>query len=418
VITDWAVPAGCEPSRAVAEGELRRALWTADELRALAARLAARGPEALAEVAPARRTTAWNDAVAALLDPASAERRALAPGLARSARLSRPGLDAALAVVVGGTGPEAAAAIAGRLSAAARRELAGVVLASNVPGLAVQSVLPALLLGRPLLVKSSVREPLFAPALVAALARREPVLADAFAAVAWPGHDEALAAAAFTPCARLLAYGGAGAVAALTARFGDRLIAFGPRASVALVSPGADLASTAAGLARDVALLDQRGCLSVQAVWIDAGRERELARHLAAALARLAVELPAGPLDAAAAAQAHQLRAEAELRGALIGELPLAAGSVLLAATPEFRPVPGLRCVRVHAVPTLDAALAALSPWRGRLQGAALAGDEATTRAGEIAARLGLARTAPAGELQHARAGWASGGIDPLVALG
>ncbi len=321
-------------------------------------------------------------------------------------------------VIVGGAGPAAAAALAARLPPAAPRELAGVVLASNVPALAVQSLLPALLLGRPLLVKSSTREPLFAPALVAALTRREPALADAFAAVAWPGADDALAAAAFGPCARLLAYGGAVAVGGLAARFGARLVAFGPRASVAFVTAGADPAATAAGLARDVALLDQRGCLSVQALYVAGGGERELAAALALALASAARELPPGPPDPAAAAQVHQLRAEAELRGALVGDLSPTAGSVMLASTLEFRPVPGLRTLRVHAAASLERALEALAPWRGRLQGAALAGQEALARADEIAARLAFARTAPAGELQHAAAGWASGGIDPLVALG
>jgi hypothetical protein len=70
----------------------------------------------------------------------------------------------------------------------------------------------------------------------------------------------------------------------------------------------------------------------------------------------------------------------------------------------------------VHPVADVGAAVAALEPWRGRLQGLALAGDAADADA--LTARLELARVAPAGRLQHAEAGWASGGIDPLAILG
>jgi acyl-CoA reductase-like NAD-dependent aldehyde dehydrogenase len=102
-----------------------------------------------------------------------------------------------------------ASALAGDRAGAAPQTLAGVVLAGNIPGLAVQSLLPALLLGRPLLLKSASAEPWFAPALVAALAAREPALGDAYAAVGFVGDDAAAMAAAFGEVDPLLAYGGA-----------------------------------------------------------------------------------------------------------------------------------------------------------------------------------------------------------------
>jgi len=63
-------------------------------------------------------------------------------------------------------------------------------------------------------------------------------------------------------------------------------------------------------------------------------------------------------------------------------------------------------------VPALRAALKSLAPWREKLQGAALAGEEAWALEGELA-DLGLSRLAQPGELQHADAGWRNGGIDP-----
>jgi hypothetical protein len=187
---------------------------------------------------------------------------------------------------------------------------------------------------------------------------------------------------------------------------------------VAIVAGAFDPLAAARALARDVALLDQRGCLSVQAVYV-AGHPRTaraLAEALAFALAGEHRRLPPGPIEPAIAAAVQQLRGAAELAGALVGELELAQGTVILDPEPRFRPVPGLRTVRVHPVADVGAAVAALEPWRGRLQGLALAGDAADADA--LTARLELARVAPAGRLQHAEAGWASGGIDPLAILG
>lgn len=161
-----------------------------------------------------------------------------------------------------------------------------------------------------------------------------------------------------------------------------------------------------------MALLDQRGCLSVHAVWVE-GDAHELAETLAFALATEALRLPPGPALPEALAGVHQLRGEAELRGARIGGLAPEAGTVVLAADAAFRPSPGLRAVRIHGVADLGEALAALASWRGRLQGAALAGDRARATWAELG-ELGISRVARAGELQAAAAGWANGGIDPF----
>ncbi|MFN7943203.1 MAG: acyl-CoA reductase [Thermoanaerobaculia bacterium] len=417
MLADFAAPAGLAPR---ASSPDRRGYvagrWSASELAAIVARLAERGSAALATVPLARRLAVWSEAMEAFLDPESDERRRALVALVATSRLSPEGLCEALLVMLGGAGESAARALAARLPEPSLRSPAAVVLAGNVPALAVQSLLPALLLGRPLLLKSASDEPLFAPALVAALAAREPSLGEAFAALAWRGGDAELEAAAFGGVERVLAYGGGAAIGSLRERIGERLVAHGPRASVALVGRDADLADAARGLARDVALFDQRGCLSVQAVYTDAA-PRELAELLACALALEHARLPPGPLDPGLAAEVQQLRGVARMAGDLAGDLALAQGTVVVSRDAEFRPVPGLRTVRVHVVATLDGAIAALRPWRGRLQGAALAGESAVALGDRLRDELGLARVAPAGELQAVEAGWASGGIDPLAAL-
>jgi len=402
----------------VGGGELvAAARWTPEEVAAVTGRLAARGAAALAALSLERRIELWLEVAGAFLDPDSEERRRLMPALVATSRLSAEGLSEALDVVVGGARESAIEALVARLGGAAARPPAAVVLAANVPALAVQTLLPALLLGRPLLVRSSSREPLAAAELVAALARREPALADAFAALTWRGGDGALEAAAFAGADRIVAYGGAATIAELAARWGDRLVAHGPRTGLALVAGAHDPLGVARALARDVSLLDQRGCLSVQAAYV-VGDPRPLGEALAFALEAEGRTLPPGPVDAVAAAGVQQLRGEAALRDALLSNLELATGTVVVAPDARFAPVPGLRSVRLHAIAAPREAGEALAPWRGRLQGMAWAGEEGESAVRGLAGTLDLARIAAAGRLQHAEAGWVSGGIDPLAALG
>lgn len=384
------------------------------ELAALATRLAARGPAILAARPRAAWLDLWSSALEALLEPETPERRALMPALLASSRLSPEGLTEALDVVLGGLRSGAASALLEAPPTPGPRALAGAILAGNIPGLAAQCLLPALLAGRPLLLKSASDEPVFAPALVDALVARAPELADAFAAVRFPGTRTDLLEAAFAPAERLVAYGGGEAVEALRARFGARLVAHGPKASLAVVAGDVDLLSVARGLARDVALFDQRGCLSVQAVYVVANGAEALAERLAWALELESRRLPPGPIEPALAAQVQQLRAEAELRGLTVPRLDLAAGTVIVETRPAFRPVPGLRTVRVHPLARLADLVEILEPWRGRLQGAALAGAAAQALRAPLA-ELGLSRFAPPGELQAADATWANGGIEPTA---
>jgi len=359
---------------------------------------------------------AWADTVEAFLDPPSPERRELDPELARLCRLSPEGLAAGLEAVLGGVSREPAAALLA--TAEGRRapeDPVLVVLASNLPALAVQPLLPALALRRPVLLKSPSAEPLFAPAFLAALSRREPRLAGGLAAVTWPGGDALLEAPVLAAAGTILAYGDAPALADLERRAPGKVIGYGPKTSLAVVGEEIDPSDVAEGLARDIALFDQRGCLSVAAVYT-AGDAEVLAARLEEALSELARRWPPGPADPAAQAAVQQIRLEAEMRGLRPSRLPLGAGTVLVDPDPAFRPSPGLRTVRIHPFPDLERLLALLTPWRGRLQGAALAGEDAWNLVPKLE-ELGISRCAAPGDLQSPDARWHNGGIDPLEAL-
>lgn len=393
-------------------------MWTAESLARVMVRLR-EGGAALRTLPSEALLAAWTETVEAFRDSGSPERQQLDPELSRLCRLSPEGLSAGLEAVLGGVRRNPAVALFAEAEGRnAPEEPVFVVLASNLPALAVQPLLPALALRRSVLLKSPSAEPLFAPSFLEALIRREPRLAGSLAAAAWPGGEASLEAPVLAAAGAVLAYGDAPALADLERRAPGKVIGYGPKTSLAVVgerTDPADLVEIAEGLARDVALFDQRGCLSVAAVYT-AGDAEALASHLERSLDTLFRLWPPGPADPAVQGAVQQLRLEAEMRGLRSSRLPLSAGTVLVDPDPAFRASPGLRTVRIHPLPDLECLPALLSPWRGRLQGAALAGEDAWNLRPELEGS-GISRCAAPGELQSPDARWHNGGIDPLEAL-
>jgi acyl-CoA reductase-like NAD-dependent aldehyde dehydrogenase len=328
-------------------------------------------------------------------------------------RLSAPGLQAALEAVGRPLLGEALQLVFARARARPLTERVApalVVLPANLPGLALQSLLPALARRRPALYKSPSVEPGLTPAVLRAAARHEPALADAYAAAVWRGGDSPLERIALERCDPVIAYGDQPALDDLAKRARGRVVGFGPAFSIALLHRDPTDAEVA-GLARDVALADQRGCLSVHAA-LTMGDAGGLARRLAVALATLSVELPPGRPDLAVAAAARQVVDDASARGLPVHG-SLERGVAVVGATGEVAPSPGHRLARVIAVRDPDEALALLEPWRGRLQGAVLLpAAPATLAAGLVG--LGVSRIAAPGELQLAGPEWRNGDVDLL----
>jgi len=107
---------------------------------------------------------------------------------------------------------------------------------------------------------------------------------------------------------------------------------------------------------------------------------------------------------------------EAALRGLHAAKLPIEAGSIVVEPLAAFQPSPGLRTIRIHPIENLGELPEILAPWAGRLQGAALAGDDAWHLQPELES-LGVSRCAAPGDLQAADATWHNGGIHPFEAL-
>ncbi|HYF66374.1 MAG TPA: acyl-CoA reductase, partial [Herpetosiphonaceae bacterium] len=305
------------------------------------------------------------------------------------------------------------------------------VCAGNVPGVAIQSLLDALLVKSPSLVKVASGEPLWAAAWAAMLAEELPILAESLAVLWWPGGSAALEAAALEHAEALIANASAATVADLRRRLPARvrLLDYGSRISFAVVcrealAPGL-LPELAAGLAYDAAVFEQQGCVSPQLVFVEDPAPDLLAALAAAidrALERLDGDLPRMP-GAGAAAQARRLRDDLEWRE-LAGEPVAARGpadgrwTIICDPAAPFAPGPGGRAVLLRPLADLAALPAMVEPFAPFLQSAALAAPPHRRVAlAALLAEAGVTRVARVGRQGWPSPLWHHDGRDPLGAL-
>lgn len=355
---------------------------------------------AMVELSLQRTFTAWSEqAILRLLDVALA-----------GADLELPGA------------PAVRGRAAGRIVTAPELVLA--VLAQNTPALAVAPVFTALALRAAIIVKSSRGEPSFAPLLARSIAEVDPALGEAVAAHTWPGGTAAIEDPLFAAASRIVTYGSTATIAAVRARAGERVVAYGPRASVAVLA-GERLASFPHGpartLAREVAFLDQRGCLSPQLVLVDDRLDlAALGEALARELAALEREWPRRrlPLDAGTAFRRAVDAAEADVLAGTTAALHGGAHepwAVVVERSSQLRATPLDRFVRLHPFSGSDGLRTALARLRGVLECVGIEASAAV--ATEIAAACraaGAARLCRLGAMQDPPAEWQSGGRAPL----
>jgi hypothetical protein len=373
-------------------------------------------------------------------DPASAWRRGLEEELPARAGFSPENVRAGLELALGPLSGEA-------LHALVESELGGVVglegsagtlvtgfetcavlLAGALPTPTLVALVAPLALGSGVLAKTSIHDPVTAGWLARSLAEVDPELGACLAVAPFRGDDaertDALLAA---DC--VVASGSDETIARLRPRIlpPRRFVARGHRVSVAALGPGAlrgePLASSAAGLALDVALWDQLGCLSPVSVFAVGGRGAgdRLAEALAEALERAGRRLPRGRLAPEAAAATAGEREEAEFRAAAGRDVRVLAGAswtVVREEDPRPRPAPLHRFVRVVPVAGSTDLVDALHPLGPHLAAVGLAGFGGESR--EVALRLaelGASRLCALGRMQAPPLSWHQDGQGVLLPL-
>jgi Acyl-CoA reductase (LuxC) len=271
------------------------------------------------------------------------------------------------------------------------------IFSGNIPGVSVTSLIRGLCVKSAGFGKTAAGEPYFAVCFARALAAEAPEIASCLAVSYWPGGSEDLEAVAFSEAGAVIAYGGDEAVSQVGCRVppGVRFIGYPNRIGAALVANSALSRAGAPLLARnaalDVVMFDQQGCVSPHTIYVQRSGEiepLEFANELAAALHDLSAEIPRGTLAPGESSLIHQLRAQAEMRGATV--LASERGTewtVIAEDRVEFEPSPLNRVIQVRPVDDLSEAVSALGQVGSRLQTVAIAAEPNEVRS--LAARLG-----------------------------
>jgi hypothetical protein len=207
-------------------------------------------------------------------------------------------------------------------------------------------------------------------------------------------------------------------------------VTYGHRLSLAALAGaatrGAALARAAEGLALDVALWDQLGCLSPIAVYVadpEPGAADRVAEALARSLAAAEKNLPRGRVTPAVSAAIAQARAEAEMRAAAGRRVVLHASettawTVVREEAHPPRPAPLHRFLRVHPVRDAGGLIEALRPLGPHLAAVALDGFGAEEPdLARALADLGASRLCRPGAMQCPPLAWHHDGRGPLTPL-
>jgi acyl-CoA reductase-like NAD-dependent aldehyde dehydrogenase len=303
--------------------------------------------------------------------------------------------------------------------AAPAPQLALHVLAGNVPGAGVFGIVAALLAGVPSLVKTTRREPLLPPLFARSLDAEDERLGAALAVVDSDDGDHAGTARAIERADVVLAYGRAESLDAIAAHRPRRLLRFGPRLSIAVITRDAVGRRAAADLAWETALFDQQGCLSPQLVVLEETSRSATARFidaLADELARLAVDMPRAPLAIAEAAvvarylERQRWRIQEGADMAMVGDVD-GRFSVVCDRTGSPLASPLNRHLIVVPAPALADARTVLARFDGVVEAVGFSGPSRRTRdVAAFAAACSASRLCPLERMQAPPFAWRQSG--------
>ena len=294
--------------------------------------------------------------------------------------------------------------------------LVGHVIAGNTPLLAWVSLLRALLVRSASFVKlpsGSAGE--WGRLFAESLADVSPPLAACIHLAQWSGGTRDLDAALCQGVDLVMAHGGNDTLGVLRGLCPPTtpFVGYGHRVSFGLIPRGQGTPEAAVGLARDVLLYDQGGCLSPQTVFVE-GEWKDcgvFAAALAGALAQTAREYPLPIRSERAAPAVREARLLARMgEGTQLWEDPGLRWTVIARPETAFAPSPTFGVVSVQPLPTLDDLPEALAPVAAHLQGCAVAGEAQ----GYLP---GVSYLCAPGELQAPPLSWRQDGRDVLRVL-
>jgi hypothetical protein len=352
-----------------------------------------------------------------------ARRRDAIAAIADSAGYSIAMLENSIDALLKPFTSDALKAMAARVSADSRNrkpKTVGFIVAGNVAGAGIHEIAIALIAGARVLIKTASAEPIFFAEFVRTLAEVDREAGERIEVLNWSRARTDLTDELIAKCECVVAYGDDATIASLRKR--SDVIGFGSRVSAALID-ASWIDGIADSLARDVALFEQLGCLSLHHVFVvspDGRGARDLAIGMAQALERLAVSMLPARIPVRDAAEIRGVRERARWR-AIAGEpVELFEGralewTVVFEARPDsFRVSPGFRTVHVTAVRDLAEFRDCIRNMSRRIEAMAVAGNGC-----EIESRaMGIPYVCAPGEMQSPPLDWRHGGggfLDTMV---
>jgi hypothetical protein len=361
-----------------------------------------------------------------------ARRRDALAAIAHSAGYSVAMLENSIDALLKPFTEDALKSMAARISANGavdRPKTVGFIVAGNVAGAGIHEIAIALIAGAGVLIKTASAEPVFFAEFARTLAEVDRGAGARIEVLQWSRARTDLTAALIVDCDRVVAYGDDATIESLRNR--PNVIGFGSRVSAAVVVPGADASQNervAQLLARDVALFEQLGCLSLHQVFVVSpaeGAAREFAIRMSKALERLGESMPPARVPLRDAAEIRAVRERVRWR-AIAGEpVELFEGRELqwtVVFEPRadlFRVSPGFRAVHVTGMRHPAEFRDFFAGVSGQIEAMAVAGDDSGDLRTTIRA-MGIPYVCAAGEMQSPPFHWRHGGgrfLDLMVGL-
>ncbi|MFZ2064099.1 MAG: acyl-CoA reductase [Candidatus Binatus sp.] len=318
---------------------------------------------------------------------------------------------------------DALKAMAARVSADNRDgkpKTVGFIAAGNVVGAGIHEIAIALIAGARVLIKTASAEPIFLAEFARTLDEIDREAGTRVEVFNWGRRRTDLTDELIAKCERVVAYGDDATIASLRPR--SDVIGFGSRVSAALIDASC-IDGVAELLARDVALFEQLGCLSLHQVFVvspDVSAARDLAIRMSAALERIGDSMLPARIPLRDAAEIRGVRERARWRAIAGDPVELFEGPgfewtvVFEAKADSFKVSPGFRTVHVTAVSDLAEFRESIGNMSRRIEAMAVAGDdcEIETRA------MGIPYVCAPGEMQSPPLDWRHGGgefLDVMV---
>jgi hypothetical protein len=304
--------------------------------------------------------------------------------------------------------------------------LVGHVIAGNTPLLAWVSVLRALLMRSASFVKlPSGMAAEWGRLFLESFGDVSNPLAALIHLAQWPGGTTMLDATLCRDVDLMMAYGGAQTLETLEGLCppSTAFIGYSHRVSFAVVTDGADWSEATRGLARDVLLYDQGGCLSPHTVFVEGNQTavEGFAVHLADALGDAWEGFSAPMLSPQAAFRVREARTLARMElGTRLWEHAALRWTVIARTEQAFAMSPTHGVVSVQPLGGMNGLSSACAPVAGHLQGCAVAVSDGGVGFGDwgtVLEGLGVSRVCRPGELQAPPFSWREDGRDVLRSL-